>query len=101
VSEFDRCRCQRRVAVFKVVFVIVAKVEGDRPVVDNGRVAESRSDRVDDTLERSNFVAGTGVAGQPAVVIADDADDSRQVMVAAVLRHFKFKAGPVAFGAWD
>jgi len=46
----------------KVIIVIVAKVEGDRPLVNDGGVAEARPDRIEAAPERPNRVTRTGIA---------------------------------------
>jgi len=60
--------------VLELMFVIVAKIESNRPLVDDGAVAETGSDRIDAALERADLVTGAGVAGNLPIVIADDAD---------------------------
>ena len=75
--EANCCRGDRRVAmevVFVFVVVVVAQVECDRSLVDDGAVAETSTDRIVAPHEGSDFVAGAGVPGYLPVVVANDAN---------------------------
>jgi len=56
-----------------VELVIVAQIQRDRSLVDDGGVAETGPDRVDAAFERAEFRSRARIAGYLAIVIADDA----------------------------